>query len=135
MLNNAFQAIDLQKKALDASWLRQDILSNNIANVNTPGYKRQDVEFENLLEDYLSGKRFSINATHPGHITDGFSGLDSVRPRVITEENTSLRIDGNNVNVDTEMAELAKNSIKYNAVVTDVNSQLRRLKSAISGGR
>lgn len=131
MLNQAFQALDTQKKAMDASWLRQSVLSNNLANVNTPGYKRQDVVFENVLDGYLEGSRKSIYKTHPNHMDIMASG----DAQVVTESGSSLRIDGNNVNVDVEMAELAKNSIKYNAMTTDVNNQIRRLKAAIRVGR
>ncbi len=131
MLNQAFNSIDIQKKALDASWLRQNILSENIANINTPGYKRKDVAFENLLEDYLSGARTSMTTTHPKHM--GASQMGEAR--IISEDQTSLRLDGNNVNIDTEMAEIAKNSIKYNAMATEVNNQIRRLKAAIRVGR
>jgi flagellar basal-body rod protein FlgB len=131
MLNQGLKAIDLQKKALDASWLRQSVLSNNIANVNTPGYKRQDVEFESMLSDFLSSSKLMMSKTHPKHMDTHGIG----EAHIYTETGTSLRIDGNNVNIDTEMAEIAKNSIKYNAMATDVNNQIRRLKAAIRTGR
>lgn len=131
MLNQAFNAINLQKRALDASWLRQSVLSENIANINTPGYKRKDVVFDNMLEDYLSGSRASLVTTNPRHM--GGAGIGE--PSVAVEDRTNLRIDGNNVNIDTEMAEIAQNSIKYNAMTTDVNNQIRRLKAAIRVGR
>ena len=130
MLNQALHSIDIQKKALDASWLRQNVLSENVANVNTPGYKRKDVAFESLLEDYLSGSRMSLTTTHPKHM-----GVSFGEAQVISDGQTSLRIDGNNVNIDTEMAEIAKNSIKYNAMTTELNNQIRRLKAAIRVGR
>lgn len=131
MLNQAFGAIDLQKRALDASWLRQDVLAENIANINTPGYKRKDVTFDAMLEDFLSGARTQLTTTHSRHIPS--ASHDGIQ--VISDDHTSLRIDGNNVNIDTEMAEIAKNSIKYNAMTTDVNNQIRRLKAAIRVGR
>lgn len=135
MLGKAFQNIDIAKKTLDAAQLRHDVLSNNIANVNTPGYKRQDVAFEDLLSDFLAGRRVSMAATHAGHMTSDVGQLSGLSPSVFEAPATSFRIDDNGVNIDTEMAELAKNSIKYNAVTTELNAQLRRLKSAISGGR
>lgn len=131
MLNQAFNAINLHKKALDASWLRQSVLSENIANVNTPGYKRKDVAFESVLEDFLNGQRTALSKTHPNHIDIMQAG----EATIVTDDRTSLRIDGNNVNIDTEMAEVAKNSIKYNAMATDLNNQIRRIKAAIRVGR
>lgn len=131
MFNQAFKSLDVQKKALDASWLRQSVLSNNLANVNTPGYKRQDVAFDNVLDGFLQGSRKSMYKTHPNHMDI----MPSEDAQVVTESGSSMRIDGNSVNVDVEMAELAKNSIKYNAMTTDVNNQIRRLKAAIRVGR
>lgn len=131
MLNQAFNAINLQKRALDASWLRQSVLSENIANINTPGYKRKDVVFDTMLEDFLSGSRASLVTTNPKHMGGAVIG----EPTVSVEDRTNLRLDGNNVNIDTEMAEIAQNSIKYNAMTTDVNNQIRRLKAAIRVGR
>lgn len=134
MLNEAFNKIDIQKRALDASWLRQSVIANNIANVNTPGYKRQDVEFEAMLQDYLAGRRASMTATHASHFDAKAQMAGSLQPVITTDRSTSFRIDGNNVNIDVEMANQAQNTIKYNALTTQVNSQISRLKAAIKGG-
>ncbi len=132
MLNRSFAHIDIQRRALDASWLRQSVLSNNIANVNTPGYKRRDVDFDALLSDYIDGRSTTMTRTHSRHFNTG-GDLGALSPVVQTSRNTSYRLDGNNVNIDVEMAQQAANSIKYNAMTKQVNSQFSRLKSAIRG--
>ena len=132
MLDKSFQRVDVFKKTLDASWLKNEAISNNLANVNTPGYKRQVVNFENILKDHLNlGDEVAMSRTHEGHMsTSGPGGLDA---RVEEVKNTSFRTDQNNVNVDVEMSELAKNQIKYSALTEQLNGQLTRLKLSIKG--
>ncbi|PIE77307.1 MAG: flagellar basal body rod protein FlgB [Clostridiales bacterium] len=131
MLNRDFNSIDMQRRALDASWLRQRVLSNNIANVDTPGYKRQDVDFESMLRDYMTTRKVQMTTTDPRHI--GVAANAALQAHVTTDKSTSMRLDGNNVNIDVEMAAVAQNAIKYNAVTAQINGQIKRLKAAIRG--
>ncbi len=133
MLNRDFQSIDLQRRALDAAWLRQGVLSNNIANVDTPGFKRQDVDFDSMLKGFLDSRRLSMTQTNARHFGGDYSALIGLKPRVYTDNSTSFRLDGNNVNIDVEMAQLAQNNVKYNAITGQVNAQIKRLKAAIRG--
>jgi len=127
----------IQEKALDAAWLRNEVISHNLANVDTPEYKRKDVEFEKYLryalsaghDDAIFRMRHNFRFTSP-------PTLDSVRAGVIREyETTSMRIDGNNVDIDNEMALLAKNTIKYNVVTQNINGKFNKIKHAITEGR
>ncbi len=131
MLKNALENINIQARALNAAALRQDVLANNIANVETPNYKRKDVVFEDILNDHLSHYNFEMSTTDDKHFAIGMSNGYVVS----APSSTQMRLDGNNVNPDFEMAELAKNQIKYNAMVNAVSSQIKRLKSAIRGGK
>ncbi len=133
MLNRDFQSIELQNRALDAAWLRQGVLSNNIANVDTPGFKRQDVDFDSMLKGFLDNRRLSMVKTNTRHFAGDYSALVSLQPRVTTDNTGSFRLDGNNVNIDVEMARLAQNNVKYTAITTQVNAQIKRLKAAIRG--
>lgn len=135
MLNNSFARIDLIKKALDASWMKNEAISANIANVNTPGYKRKTVEFDSVLKDYLSesaGPRMTV--TNPKHFPIS-GGTQSLNPEMSTVEDTSFRLDQNNVNIDVEMSEYSKNLIKYNALIQQVSGQIKNLRMAIRDGR
>jgi flagellar basal-body rod protein FlgB len=116
-----FQTLDL---ALGASGKRQEVLANNLANVNTPGYKRLDVQFDGMLAK-------AVEAARAG---DG-SALDKLRPGVGTDDSVTVRADGNSVDVDQEMANLAENNIRYNALVQLTQKKLETLKYVISDGR
>ncbi len=133
MLNKDFQSIDMQKRALDAAWFRQGVLSNNIANIDTPGFKRQDIDFDAMLKDYLDGSRLAMTRTNENHFGVDYNALMGLRPRVVTDNTGSFRRDGNNVNIDVEMARLAQNNVKYNALTSQINAQIKRLKAPIRG--
>lgn len=122
------------EKSLDASSLRQRVYANNIANVDTPNFKRSDVSFEDQLQNYLQGNQsFSIqaNRTDPRHIAFGSSDL---QPMVYQDNSTTFNNNGNNVDIDSEMTLVAKNQIQYNALVEEMNQQFSLLKIAMGNG-
>lgn len=125
MINsNVFDYVNVLQKAADASWIRNDVLSNNIANVSTPGYKRQDVDFETQLSRALRSTRFKT-------VDARVSGINTseLNPRVYTDSSGfSYRLDGNNVDMDTEGAKLAANQIKYNGLIDSINQEFSNLK-------
>ena len=131
MLNKAFSKYDVFNQSLNASWLKKQAIANNIANVNTPGYKREVVNFDQVLKDYLDGSKLDMTKTNEKHM-DLHGDL---RPGISKETGTSYRKDENNVNLDTEMAEEAANLIRYQALVQQLSSDMQRMKSAIRGGR
>jgi flagellar basal-body rod protein FlgB len=124
------------EKALDAAWLRNEAISQNIANVDTPNYKKKTVAFEEYLNDAMDGKSFKGFTTDRRHIQIGGDSIDSVDIK-ITQDNkdTSYRLDGNNVDIESEMASQAKNDIKYNTLIQSLNTGYKRIKSVISEGR
>jgi len=121
------------EQALGAAALRHKVIANNIANVNTPGFKKSDVVFEDKLAEAMSGKKATLARTHAKHLPGRQGG--SFDPAIITDKTTSLRTDGNNVDIDAEMANVAKNTIYYDAVAQQLGRYFTNLKSAISGGR
>lgn len=124
------------EKSLDASLLRNEVISQNIANVDTPGYKKKTVKFEEYLSKAVKDSTFKGFRTDRRHIPIGAGSIDSVSAKVTEDyNNLSMRIDGNNVDIEAEMAEMAKNSIKYNLLVQSVSGSYRKLKSVISEGR
>jgi len=127
--------VNMLQTALGASALRQQVISDNIANVNTPGFKRSEVSFENRLNEVLeaSKKPSVIVRTHEKHFPVRIN--TNISPEINTITQTSLRVDGNNVDIDAEMAEMAKNNIYYNALVQKTQSYFSNLKNVISGGR
>jgi len=137
MWNNLFKPVDLLQSGLSASWTRNAVIRNNIANVETPNFKSSDVEFETLLARAFQNSGFRGAMTHPGHreIGAGFARFEDVTPQVVKRRNTAMRIDGNNVDIEAENVKLAQNSLYYNTLVEKMNSELRRLRSAITEGR
>jgi flagellar basal-body rod protein FlgB len=113
---------DLLKKSLDASALRQRVIANNIANENTKGFKRSEVVFEEILNEELQ------KGTSPEDLT-------RIEPKVIQDNSTSMREDGNNVDIEVEMANMAANDILYNTLITQLNTKYDILRLAINGGK
>lgn len=130
MANNIFGHIDRLKLGLDAAWLRNEVLANNIANVDTPNFKRSDVRFSKILDDTISMK-----TTRYKHINPASSYSANYLMEVYEDSNTNVRMDGNNVDIEREMTELAKNAIWYNYLTQMVTKEIKLLDLAINGGR
>lgn len=129
--SNAFNYINVLEKAADASWNRESLIANNIANVDTPGYKRQDLNFESVLQQEIgSNKGVPSSGSLDKRIAN--ADLSDLVPQVYTDySNFSYRMDGNNVDIDTEQVELASEQIKYEALTKSVSSEFERMKAAI----
>lgn len=123
---NAFDYINIMDKAADASWIRENVIANNIANVDTPGYKRQDVDFQSALERELGSSKYVSLDKKVRSLNADLSGL-SVSPYT-DASNYSYRLDGNNVDVDTEHVELASEQLRYELLTTAINEEFSRMK-------
>ncbi|MDK2798590.1 MAG: flagellar basal-body rod protein FlgB [Clostridiales bacterium] len=131
-----FNNITVLEKALNASWLRNEAISNNIANIDTPGYKRQTVEFESFLAEALDKRKIEGYRTHEKHIPIGRQNVNNIAIEIKEDRiGNQMRIDKNNVDIDAEMALLAKNNIYYNAVVQQLSKQFNALKMVINERR
>lgn len=124
----------LIKKSLDASSERSRVIAHNIANVNTPGYKASHVIFEEKLNDILSSEKISLKTTHKNHISDS-STISKIEPEIKVDNSTSMRLDGNNVDIDSEMADMAANSILYNTLISQANSRISMRRYIISNNK
>lgn len=129
---------ELLQSALDASTLRQAVYANNIANAGTPGYKRQDVAFETLLQSALGSgdsnalgeAQIPIGAQRPSY---DLSALPNVIPEVYTDTSTTVNSNGNNVDITEEMVLMAENQVRYDTLAQDISDRLVRLRTAIMG--
>lgn len=124
--DSTFQMIKL---GLDASSLREKVIANNMANINTENYKRSYVSFEENLKSET--EKFSLKKTSDKHIN---GTLNNSLISVEEDNSTSTRTDGNNVDLDLEKVNQASNTLMYNALITQANSRLTMTKSVISGG-
>lgn len=124
---NVFDYVKILDKAADASWLRNDAISNNIANVDTPGYKRQDVAFESVLKKALGSGRFEST---DDRVAAAKSKNLSVR--TFTDYSSySYRLDGNNVDIENENVMLAENQLKYQGLMTSIQQEFTNLQTAM----
>ncbi|HEX3075448.1 MAG TPA: flagellar basal body rod protein FlgB [Lachnospiraceae bacterium] len=126
ILSNAYNYINVVGKAADASRIRSSVIANNIANNDTPNYKRKDVQFESLLAAELSG-----GGTLDSKVNNmDLSHLDA---KVFTDNsNLSYRLDGNNVDIATEESYYAQAQLKYNTLVDTITRNFQSIKVALS---
>ncbi|ADL51455.1 flagellar basal body rod protein FlgB [Clostridium cellulovorans] len=128
MTNLSTSSYDLIKKDLDAVAIRNRVVANNIANINTKGFKRQYVSFEEQLKK--SVKDIELKTTDRRHLSDGTTYGSAV---VKKDTKTSVREDGNNVDMDIEMMELSSNQLLNEALVSNLNSRYNMTRSVING--
>jgi flagellar basal-body rod protein FlgB len=135
LLVNGSDPMVTLKKALEATSTRQKAHAQNIANAETPGYKRVAVGFEDQLKDVLEGQNLGGMArTDPRHMTGaGASSLAALTPSVTEEEPDGTSPGINGVNIDQEMAEMAETQIRYLASVELLKRRYTGLKMAIKG--
>lgn len=124
---NVFDYIRVLDKAADASWLRNEAIGNNIANVDTPGYTRQDVAFESVLKQALGMSRYETMDAKVANLR-----VERLNGRPYTDyANFSYRIDGNNVDIDNENVMLAENQLRYQGLITAINHEFSNLQAAM----
>ena len=122
-----YDYINMLDSAADASWLRNEAIANNIANNDTPGYKRQEVAFE---AEFAKAIRKSEGTTVDAKVSN--LTKSSVRPRTYTDYSEyQYRIDGNNVDIEKENVYLAENQIKYEALINGITAEFTNLKSVM----
>lgn len=124
MITGSDKSIDMLEKMLDVSAIKHKVIANNIANINTPGYKRMEVSFADQLEKVI--KNTSMNK------------LDTLQPKVVIAEkdrNETVRNDGNNVDMDKEISSLLKNTLSYNTYSQLLAKKMELVKSAIENSR
>ena len=123
--------MNLLEKALDGSTLRHNAISNNIANANTPGYKKNEVNFQHVLENILEPQQ-AMKTTRKKHLP---TANEEIKPLIRENRETTLRNDGNNVDIDMELSVLAENNLYFNSLAQLLSSQLALLRQSISEGR
>jgi len=121
----------LLERAMDASMLRKQLINQNIANVNTPFYKRLDVNFADALNDRINKDELEMVRTHPMHIGNSQPGLGPIK--IERETKTLSRYDTNNIDVEFEMAQDAQNTLFFQSITQTWKKRMDGLKKAIEG--
>lgn len=128
--SDIYNYVNVLDKAADAANMRNEILANNIANVNTPNYKRKDINFESILQAELAGGETLYDSVKAAN-----RDLTTLDAQVYTDNaSLSYRLDGNNVDINSEEAYLAENQIKYQALVDLMNQEFGRYKTVLNSG-
>lgn len=123
------------QKSLDLREQRQQVISGNIANAETPGYAARTLKFEERLQSALKQPRQPDRLIHPKHIPLGGNGIDRVQAQIERHPDRSGFGDGNSVVVEDEMIALSENQILYEAAVKLTRKKLQMLKYAANDGR
>ncbi|HZG15074.1 MAG TPA: flagellar basal body rod protein FlgB [Candidatus Bathyarchaeia archaeon] len=130
------EQIRMLERSLDAATLRQRTIANNIANMDTPHFKSKQVVFEDLLQQELSGSTPSLQAyrTNSRHIAFG-AQAEGPNARIVSNPNGIVQNNGNDVDVEYEMNQLAKNQIWYNGLTQMTNGYFTKIRSVLEGGK
>ena len=121
----------LLERAMDASMLRKQLINQNIANVNTPFYKRLDIDFADALNDRINKDELEMVRTHPMHFANSKPGLGPIK--ITREAKTLSRYDTNNIDVEFEMAQDAQNTLFFQSITQTWKKRMDGLKKAIEG--
>ncbi len=133
MINKLDKELNFHHQALSLRAARQELLSSNVANADTPNFKAKDIDFASVLHEKLSLttnlNKVSLNTTSPTHINSAAQGVfgDNILYRVPLQPSA----DGNTVDMDMERTRFADNAIKYDASITFINNEFRNLTSAM----
>ncbi|WP_159884410.1 flagellar basal body rod protein FlgB [Paenibacillus puerhi] len=121
----------LMERSLGAATLRQKVVADNIANVDTPYFKRSEVKFEEMLQQEMGMKSLQGFRTDPRHFVIGRPA--NPEPAIVRDNQTTMNNNANNVDIDYEMALMAKNQLRYNTIVQQVNGDIKKFRTAIGG--
>ena len=130
---------DLTTEVLSASLrghnARNTAIANNIANAETPGYKRVDVSFEAALAQAVESDRSRLSRSENSLPTFGGTSraIDDFVPGVRSVDTTTMRVDGSNVDPDDEMAQLSANTLAHQTVVSLLDKRFAQFRTAIMG--
>ncbi|MGI6163261.1 MAG: flagellar basal body rod protein FlgB [Bacillota bacterium] len=119
----------LMQRGLDGSWLRHEVLAGNVANSETPGYKKKDLNFAHYLKNAI-GPRTVLSTTSPLHLEKASHDIP-----LVTQDTSSVTPDGNSVDIDREMAEVSANALYYTSLSRQLAAHFSLLRKAITEGR
>ena len=128
--------IPLLEKALDLRSIKHNLIISNVANMDTPNYKAFDIVIKEELEKAMgAGKNIKLEKTGPGHLSGRETCPGNVKSRAAGTQQFTMKGNGNSVDIDREMANLAENNLMYNALAQIISRKFEGLKNVIKEGR
>ena len=121
-------------KQMDACTLSQRVIANNVANINTPGFKKSEVDFQSQLKAALNHREVGLRVTNQRHI-GAADNLQWIKPEVTQVKDTSINAGKNNVDIDEEMVNLAANTLIYRLATTLNSDRVNLMSYVIKGGK
>lgn len=141
--------------SLDSLWLKTQVIANNLANSDTPNFKASSVSFEQVLGEKSRARKSSANPSNPGNLQNSTNyaqegtlaaanqmqdlstgaAATRFRSRVAQQDNTSVRVDGNNVQLEQQQTELWKTYAQYSYLLDRVGGHFNSINTAISNSR
>jgi len=115
------------ERSMDAMWLRQQLVMNNIANQDTPGYRAQRLDFASRLRE----ARTNVSVHHARR-NEAFA---NARMRVVEDTTNTIRADGNNVDIDREFIEQTRINLHWSTAIRRISGHYQTIQTAITGGR
>mgnify|MGYP002412185369 FL=1 len=115
------------QKDLDGLWARQKVISDNMANIETPGYKEKNISFENQLKSKID----SIDGS--GNVPDEINGIEDTKPLMTENARETYRADNSGVDLEQQMVSMARTSLNYSYSLQTMGDYFTRLKAAITG--
>jgi flagellar basal-body rod protein FlgB len=128
---------EVLERSLNAAAMRQKVIADNIANVDTPRYKRAEVHFEEMLRKEMDSPSLALNGfrTHEKHFPIGQPSFRTAQPVITRDERSAMNNNMNNVDIDYEMTLMAKNQLRYHTLIGQVSNELKHIRTAIDGRR
>ena len=134
MALDIYKNFDLNARALGVANQRLELLADNVANADTPGYKARDIDFRTAMQSAGNGGELGLDSTSSRHVQpNGAAGQNAATPMYRVPDQPSL--DGNTVDTQRENASIAETSVRYQASLTFLSAQIRTMRDAINGGR
>jgi len=133
---NLDQYVSVHATALDVRARRGELIANNLANADTPGYQARDIDFRQAMARAAGEKPTSgvhLSTTNAGHIGGATSAEAASNPDLKYRTPLAPALDGNTVDAQVEQAAFAENAVRYQATLTFLNSKFRGLLTAILG--
>ncbi|MGL1894316.1 MAG: flagellar basal body rod protein FlgB [Spirochaetaceae bacterium] len=129
------KSLDVLQRTMDVSLLRREVISNNIANAETPNFKRTDVTFEASLTKALNSYNssdFEMKMTNDKHIPDDRTvDYKTIKPRRVLDYMTQADSNGNNVDIEREMMDVVKNQMRYQLLTQSVSKQFQKINMVV----